>query len=197
MSNIGLQRISSKQNQQFNELLVNNNIKTKEIQGFSDLDLLINSYSDNLGNYKNIILNDGIMINKKGDLTISRNLQLLDINSLSDPVNLYNDENNLIWGTDVVITDGTLQREVENLKLEELNSNIIVLSSNTDTNTNINNNTINQNKVSLKVSSSFSSDEENNYSIILPSRKPQIGDILVVIDEQGNTDWISLNKLKV
>jgi hypothetical protein len=192
MSNIGLQRTSSKQNQQFNELLVNNNITTKCIQGFSDSDLLINSYSDNLGNYKNIILNDGIMINKKGDLTISRNIQLLDINSLSDPVNLYNDENNLIWGTDVVITDGTLQREVENLKLEELNSNRIILSSITDTNTD----TINQNKVSLKVSSSFSSDEENNYSIILPSRKPQIGDILVVIDEQGNTDWIPLSKLK-
>ncbi len=196
MSNFGLQRGSVRQNQQFNEILVNNNIKVKEIQGFSDTDLLINAFSDNLGNTQNIILNNHIIINKKGDITIPRNIQLLDINSFENPVNLYNDENNLIWGTDVVITDGTLQREIENLKLEELHSNRIVLYSDTDKNTCSNLNTINQNKVSLKVSSSSDENEENNYSIILPSRKPKIGDILVVIDDQGNTDWISFNKNK-
>ena len=135
MSNIGAQKTSSKQNQQFNELL-SNNIKTKEIIGVSNCDLLINSYYKNQSNQQNtnnninninninnndskIIINKGIIVNTKGDLLVSRNLQLLDINSCENPINLYNDENNLIWGTDVVITDATLQSEIENLKLQD------------------------------------------------------------------------------
>ena len=133
MSNFGIQRISSKQNQQFNELL-SNNIKTKEIIGVSNCDLLINSYYKNQSNQQNtnnninninninnndskIIINKGIIVNTKGDLLVSRNLQLLDINSCENPINLYNDENNLIWGTDVVITDATLQSEIENFRI--------------------------------------------------------------------------------
>ena len=122
---------------------------------------------------------------KKRKLTLNFYSSKKEYNSLSN-----------YWNTDVVITDGTLQREIENLKLEELHSNRIILYSDTDTNTCSNLNTINQNKVSLKVSSSSDKNEENNYSIILPSRKPKIGDILVVIDDQGNTDWISFNKNK-
>jgi hypothetical protein len=43
-------------------------------------------------------------------------------------MNLYNDESNLIWGTDVVITDSTLQREVENLQLQEINTQQLIIS---------------------------------------------------------------------
>ena len=193
MSNFGIQRITTKQNQQFNELLVNN-INAKEIRSVSENDLLINSYYKNQSNYQNnskVIINNGILINTKGDLLISRNLQLLDINSFENPINLYNDENNLIWGTDVVVTDATLQSEIENLKIDNLKSNQLTLLSNI-------NQKESENQISLKVSNSIHGQNEGcSYSIILPSRKPKRGDILVVIDDQGNTDWISLSNIKI
>ena len=94
MSNIGAQKTSSKQNQQFNEILVNTT-RTRELLGFLDNDLIISSNNqNNQNNQNNIILNKNICINSSGELIISKNLQFLDINSLENPLSLYNDENN-------------------------------------------------------------------------------------------------------
>ena len=102
MSVFGVQKTTTKQNQQFNEILVSN-AKINEIIGFPNQDLNIKS-----NNSSSIIFNKNLKINQNGDLDVAN---LIKIN---DGV-LVNDDNNLTWNGDVVITDATLESELENL----------------------------------------------------------------------------------
>ena len=101
MSVFGVQKTNTKQNQQFNEILVSN-AKINEILGFPNQDLNIKS------NSSSIIFNKNLKINQNGDLEVAN---LIKINEGS----LVNDDNNLTWNGDVVITDATLESELENL----------------------------------------------------------------------------------
>ena len=101
MSVFGVQKTNTKQNQQFNEILVSN-AKINEIIGFPKQDLNIKS------NISSIIFNKNLKINQNGDLEVAN---LIKINEGS----LVNDDNNLTWNGDVVITDATLESELENL----------------------------------------------------------------------------------
>jgi hypothetical protein len=110
MSVFGVQKTNTKQNQQFNEILVSN-AKINEILGFPNQDLNIKS-----NNSSSIVFNKNLKINHNGDLEVKN---LIKINEGS----LVNDDNNLTWNGDVVITDATLESELENLGIIITNKN--------------------------------------------------------------------------
>jgi hypothetical protein len=101
MSVFGVQKTASKQNQQFNEILVNN-AKIQEIIGFPNQDLNIKSGKDN-----NLFLNNNVKVSSSGIL----GTKIIKINEGE----LKNDENDLTWNDNVIITDATLEAELENL----------------------------------------------------------------------------------
>jgi len=116
MSNFSPLKGLTKQNQQFNEITVYNS-RVQEINNINDKDLIINS------SQKSIVLNDNVIVNSLGELELFKKINLLNLssdnqsnNQRNDKIELYNDDNNLIWGGDVVITDATLEREIENLE---------------------------------------------------------------------------------
>ncbi len=101
MSVFGVQKTTSKQNQQFNEILVNN-AKIQEITGFPNQDLNIKSGKDN-----NLFLNNNVKVSSAGIL----GTKIIKINEGE----LKNDDNDLTWNNNVIITDATLEVELENL----------------------------------------------------------------------------------
>ena len=101
MSVFGVQKTASKQNQQFNEILVNN-AKIQEITGFPNQDLNIKS-----GKYNNLFLNNNVKVSSSGIL----GTKIIKINEGE----LKNDDNDLTWNNNVIITDATLEVELENL----------------------------------------------------------------------------------
>lgn len=101
MSVFGIQKTSSKQNQQFNEILINN-AKIQEIMGFPNQDLNIKSSKDN-----NLFLNNNVKVSSSGIL----GTKIIKINEGE----LKNDDNDLTWNDNVIITDATLEAELENL----------------------------------------------------------------------------------
>ena len=196
MSNMGAQKTSSKHNQQFNEILINT-ARTREILGFLDNDLIIssnnnsnNNNQNNINHQNNIILNKNICINSSGELIISKNIQFLDINSLENPLTLYNDENNLIWGNDVVITDSTLQPEIESLNLNKISLKEIEFS-NTNTNTNLN---LNQNSTP-RIGFNIPKDLSVSYNLTLPNQKPKNNQILSYSSSNNSLNWVDHNNL--
>ena len=102
MSVFGIQKTTPKQNQQFNEILVNN-AKIQELSGFPDQDLKIQA-----GREGSLILNNNMIVSKDGS-----NLKINHI-QLSQHI-LKADDENLLWNNDVVITDSTLESELESL----------------------------------------------------------------------------------
>ena len=101
MSVFGVQKTASKQNQQFNEILINN-AKIQEIMGFPNQDLNIKSGKDN-----NLLLNNNVKVSSSGIL----GTKIIKINEGE----LKNDDNDLTWNDNVIITDATLEAELENL----------------------------------------------------------------------------------
>lgn len=101
MSVFGVQKTASKQNQQFNEILINN-AKIQEIIGFPNQDLNIKSGKDN-----NLFLNNNVKVSSSGIL----GTKIIKINEGE----LKNDDNDLTWNDNVIITDATLEAELENL----------------------------------------------------------------------------------
>jgi hypothetical protein len=101
MSVFGVQKTASKQNQQFNEILINN-AKIQEIIGFPNQDLNIKSGKDN-----NLLLNNNVKVSPSGIL----GTKIIKINEGE----LKNDDNDLTWNDNVIITDATLEAELENL----------------------------------------------------------------------------------
>jgi hypothetical protein len=101
MSVFGVQKTASKQNQQFNEILINN-AKIQEIIGFPNQDLNIKSGKDN-----NLFLNNNVKVSSSGIL----GTKIIKINEGE----LKNDDNDLTWNDNVIITDATLESELENL----------------------------------------------------------------------------------
>lgn len=185
---MGVQKTSSKHNQQFNEILINT-ARTREIIGFLDNDLIISSNNhQNINqniNQNNIILNKNICINSSGELIISKNIQFLDINSLENPLTLYNDENNLIWGNDVVITDSTLQPEIESLNLNKISLKEIEF-----TNTNLN---LNLNQTFIpRIAFNIPKDLSVSYNLTLPNQKPKNNQILSYSSSNDSLNWVDL-----
>lgn len=102
MSLFGIQKTTPKQNQHFNEILVNN-ATIQELSGFPHQDLKIQS-----GREGSLILNNNMIISKDGN-----NLKVNDIKLGTNT--LTSDDENLLWNNDVVITDSTLESELESL----------------------------------------------------------------------------------
>jgi hypothetical protein len=172
----GIRRSSTKQNQQFNNLVVNK-CNVTSLHGSHNQSLYINS---SLKDNQNIVFNKLITINNEGDLTVARNINLVDITSNVSIMNkLYNSENNLIWGDDVVVTDATLKTELESLNLSQLTF------CNDDYNK----------SQTITIKSSISGKED--YSITLPSIKPEKDSVLGIIDNDGNMDWVSKTNLPI
>ncbi len=101
MSVFGIQKTTPKQNQQFNEILVNN-AKIQELSGFPEQDFKIQSGRTGL-----IILNNNMIVSNEGNLKIN--------NITIDKNILKSEDDNLLWNDNVVITDSTLECELENL----------------------------------------------------------------------------------
>ncbi len=149
MSVFGVQKTNTKQNQQFNEILVSN-AKINEIIGFPKQDLNIKS------NISSIIFNKNLKINQNGDLEVAN---LIKINEGS----LVNDDNNLTWNGDVVITDATLESELENL-------GIIITPKNKQNYTN---------QTSSKLNENNTDELELGYTVNpKPKTKTKMGDLL-------------------
>ena len=63
----------------------------------------------------NILLNNQISATSSGNLELTSKLVLIDRANTNYERNLYNDGNNLIWGSDVIVTDATIESEVEGI----------------------------------------------------------------------------------
>ena len=166
----GIRRSTTKQNQQFNNLVVNKCNVTSLIGPYNQSLHINSSSNDN----QNIVFNKLISINNEGDLTIARNINLIDITSNNSIMNsLYNSED------DVIVTDATLKTELEALNLSQLSF------CNDDYNK----------SQTITIKSSIS--EKEDYSITLPSRKPEKDSVLGIIDNDGNMDWVSKTNLPI
>ena len=104
--NTGVQKGLSKLNQQFNEILVSN-ARILDLKGFPNTDFNIES------NNSLIILNKNIKINSSGVLDVGNVLKF-------DNLKLEKDDNDLIWNNNVIITDSTLEAELDNLGFNKL-----------------------------------------------------------------------------
>jgi len=168
----GVIRSTTKQNQQFNNLVVNT-CKVSSLDGQQNHPLLINSSSK--GN-QDIIFNKLITINNEGDLTVTRNINLIDITGNVSEMNikkLHNYQDNLIWGDDVVVTDVTLKAELESINLSQLSF------SNEDSDK--------PQIITIKSSSA----ENKDYSLTLPSSEPIKDHVLGIINDNGNMGWVA------
>uniref|UniRef100_A0A6C0E863 Peptidase S74 domain-containing protein n=1 Tax=viral metagenome TaxID=1070528 RepID=A0A6C0E863_9ZZZZ len=76
----------------------------------SGSDLTITSSSGN-----NIVFNDNVKVTTSGILDINSAIRLYDKNDNTYNKKLYNDGNNLVWGSDVIVTDATIESEIENI----------------------------------------------------------------------------------
>ena len=101
----GVQKGFTKQNQQFNEILVSN-ARIYDLKGFPNSDFNIES------NNGSIILNKNIKIDYNGVLDIE---SAIKFNNLE----LNVDGNDLIWNKDVIITDSSLEIELDNLGIDK------------------------------------------------------------------------------
>ncbi len=103
--NTGVQKGFTKQNQQFNEILVSN-ARINNLNGFPNNDFNIES------NNGSIILNKNIKIDFNGILDVENTIKF---NNLE----LNVDGNDLIWNKDVIITDSSLEIELDNLGIDK------------------------------------------------------------------------------
>jgi hypothetical protein len=108
MSVFGIQKTTPKQNQQFNEILVNN-AKIQDLSGFPNQDLNIKS-----GRQGSLILNNNLKVTQQGNLEVNQIKINNDYNDNSRLI-LKSQDDDLLWNDDVIITDATLERELENL----------------------------------------------------------------------------------
>jgi hypothetical protein len=164
---VGVMKHSTKQNQQLN------NMFTKNIKNLNNMDLNINSSN------RNIILNKNIIVNTNGDLIINENSNITFLDSVLDK-KLFNYESDLIWGSDVIVTDATLKSEIESLKIDNMNVSTINLCNNFDD--------IEEKShpiIELKAPNEI----KESYSIILPSRKPE-NNMTIVSRNDGNMEWV-------
>jgi len=164
---VGVMKHSTKQNQQLN------NMFAKNIKNLNNMDLNINSSN------RNIILNKNIIVNTNGDLIINENSNITFLDSVLDK-KLSNYESDLIWGSDVIVTDATLKSEIESLKIDYINVSRINLCNNFDD--------IEEKShpiIELKVPNEI----KESYSIILPSRKPE-NNMTIVSRNDGNMEWV-------
>ena len=146
MSVFGVQKTNTKQNQQFNEILVSN-AKINEILGFPNQDLNIKS-----NNSSSIVFNKNLKINHNGDLEVKN---LIKINEGS----LVNDDDNLTWNGDVVITDATLESELENL-------GIIITNKNKENYTNQQQSVENENDIGYKINKNPNSNYKSKKDLL-------------------------------
>jgi hypothetical protein len=105
MSVFSVQKSTPKQNPQFNELLAVN-AKIQEISGFPNQDFIIKSGRDG-----NLIFNTNTQILSNGTFST----QEIKISDKS----LVSQDEDLIWNNEVVITDSSLEIELENLGILE------------------------------------------------------------------------------
>jgi hypothetical protein len=164
---VGVMKHSTKQNQQLN------NMFAKNIKNLNNMDLNINSSN------RNIILNKNIIVNTNGDLIINENSNITFLDSVLDK-KLSNYESDLIWGSDVIVTDATLKSEIESLKIDNINVSRINLCNNF--------NDIEEKShpiIELRAPNEI----KDSYSIILPSRKPE-NNMTIVSRNDGNMEWM-------
>lgn len=165
---IGVMKHSTKQNQQFNNVFV------KNIKNINEKDLNINSSMN-----KNIILNKNIIVNTDGNLIINENSNITFLDSVMNK-KLFNYESDLIWGSDVIVTDATLKSEIESLKIDNMNVSTINLCNNFDDI---------EEKSHPIIELRAPNEIKDSYSIILPSRKPE-NNMTLVSRNDGNMEWI-------
>jgi hypothetical protein len=163
---IGVQRTTTKHNQQFNELLVAH-ARINNVEGFFNNDLNIKSSEG-----KNIVLNESIKITNQGNLVMKGYLEL-------EGMKLSNQMGNLIWGSDVIITDSSLQSEIDNVIFNKIDLQAL----NEDTGF------LNKNKIQIKSSLEL----EASYNLILPKTIPRKNHVLGV-SESSNFElaWIPI-----
>jgi hypothetical protein len=142
-----------KYNQQFNELLVAH-ARIENIIGPINNDLNIKSSSGN-----NILLNKTIKITTDGNLAIQGHIEL-------EGMKLSNQLGNLIWGSDVIITDSTLESELDNIIFNKIELQAL----NEDTGF------FNNHKIQIKSSLEL----EQSYNLILPKTNPKKNHVLGV-----------------
>lgn len=162
---VGVIKNSTKQNQQLNNMFV------KNIKNLNDMDININSSN------RNIILNKNIVVNTNGDLIINENSNITFLNNVLDK-KLFNYESDLIWGSDVIVTDATLKSEIESLKIDNMNVSKINLSNTFDDLDN------SHPRIELNPPKEL----KESYSITLPSRKPENNNILLSRND-GHLEW--------
>ena len=104
--NTGVQKGLSKLNQQFNEILVSN-ARILDLKGFPNTNFNIDS------NNGYIILNKNIKIDTSGILEVGSSIKF-------ENLELKRDDNDLIWDNNVIITDSSLQSELDNLGYNKL-----------------------------------------------------------------------------
>lgn len=168
---IGVQRSATKNNQQFNELLVSH-ARINNIHGFFNNDLNIKS-SDG----KSILLNESIKITNDGNLVINKYLEL-------EGVKLSNQMGNLIWGSDVIITDSSLQSELDNVIFNKID--LQALNEETGF--------LNKHKIQIKTSLEL----ESSYDLILPKTNPSKNHVLGVSESSNfQLEWKPFNNFKL
>ncbi len=104
--NTGVQKGLSKLNQQFNQILVSN-ARILDLKGFPNTNFNIDS------NNGYIILNKNIKIDTSGILEVGSSIKF-------ENLELKRDDNDLIWDNNVIITDSSLQSELDNLGYNKL-----------------------------------------------------------------------------
>ena len=160
---IGVQRSTTKHSQQFNELLVSH-ARINNMHGFFNDDLNIKS-SDN----HHIILNNGVKITTNGNLVIDSYLEL-------EGIKLSNQMGNLIWGSDVIITDSSLQSELDNVIFNKIDLQAL------DEETGF----LNKHKIQIKSSLEL----ETSYDLILPKKTPIKNHVLGVSESSNfQLEW--------
>jgi hypothetical protein len=166
---IGVQRTTPKHNQQFNELLVAH-ARIRNIHGLVNNDLNIKSSEGN-----NILLNDSIKITDDGNLVMKGYLEL-------EGMKLSNQLGNLIWGYDVIITDTTLQSELDNVIFNKID--LQALNENTGF--------LNKHKIQIKSSLEL----EQSYNLILPRTRPNKNHVLGVSESSSTSSTSSTFELE-
>ncbi len=168
---IGVQRSTTKHNQQFNELLVSH-ARVNNMHGFFNDDLNIKS-SDN----HNVILNNDVKITSNGNLVLDNYLEL-------EGMKLSNQMGNLIWGGDVIITDSSLQSELDNVIFNKIDLQAL------DEETGF----LNKNKIQIKSSLEL----ETSYDLILPKTIPSKNHVLGVSESSHfQLEWKSIKPIQV
>ena len=169
---IGVQRSTTKHNQQFNDLLVAH-ARVNKIQGFFNNDLTIESE-----NNQNILINGNIKITNDGNLVIKQGYLELEGMKLS------NQMGNLIWGSDVIITDSSLQSELDNVIFNKIDFQAL------DEETGL----LNKNKIQIKSPLEL----ETSYDLILPKTNPSKNHVLGVSDTSNfQLEWKPIKTIQI